>query len=89
MGPENSLTAAKLTLKALARAGPMGGKTHTNEAVKAKLWELYEELFSHHGYGELRIEMQMLRPDRKEVILHCGKQYRFVVEYPGPSGERR
>ncbi|RKQ88619.1 hypothetical protein [Brockia lithotrophica] len=55
---------------------------HTHEAVLAKIRELYEELFFHDGYGEMRIEIRILKRGQKEVILHCGKQYRFVVDYP-------
>lgn len=53
----------------------------TNKEVKEKLLELYDEIFSHDGYGEIRVEMRILRRKQKEVILYCGKQYRFVVDY--------
>ncbi len=60
--------------------------TATNETVKGKLLELYDELFAHEGYGDLRVEVRILRRGQKEVILFCGKQYRFVVDYqPGIS----
>lgn len=61
----------------------------TNEAVLDKLAELYRGLYEHDGFGEIRIEMRILRRGQKEVILHCGKQYRFVVDCPAserPSG---
>ena len=55
-----------------------------NAAVKTRLLALYEELFAHDGYGTLRVELRILRRGQKEVILDCGKQYRFVVDYaPG------
>ena len=58
-------------------------------AVKARLLALYEELFAHDGYGTLRVELRILRRGQKEVILDCGKQYRFVVDYaPGPRAPR-
>ena len=65
--------------------------TATNETVKRKLLELYDELFAHEGYGDLRVEVRILRRGQKEVILYCGKQYRFVVDYqPGiPKDVRR
>ena len=53
----------------------------TNEQVLAKVGELYGELFRHDGFGEMRIEVRILRRGQKEVILHCGKQFRFVVDY--------
>ncbi len=52
----------------------------TNKEVKAKILELYDELFSHDGYGEVKVEMRILQRGQKEIIIHCGKQYRFVVD---------
>jgi hypothetical protein len=53
----------------------------TNRDVLNKLVELYDELFAHDGYGEIRIEMKIQRRGQKEVILHCGKQHRSVVDF--------
>ncbi|MEM7173184.1 MAG: hypothetical protein AAF530_23675 [Pseudomonadota bacterium] len=57
-------------------------------AVLAKLKELYGELFCHEGFGELRVEMRILRRGQKEVVIHCGKQYRFVIDVNHPSTEK-
>lgn len=55
-----------------------------NSAVLAKLGELYREALAHDGFAELKVEIRILRRGQKEVILHCGKQYRYVVNYaPG------
>jgi hypothetical protein len=59
-----------------------------NAAVKARLLALYEELFAHDGYASLRVELRILRRGQKEVILDCGKQYRFVVDY-SPRSRRQ
>ena len=53
-----------------------------HDDVLEKLNELYWNLFQHDGFGEVKIEMKLLRRGQKEVILHCGKQYRFVVDGP-------
>lgn len=53
-----------------------------NLQVMAKLNELYAEAIAHDGFAELRVEIRILRKGQKEVILHCGKQYRFVVDCP-------
>ncbi|MBN1342949.1 MAG: hypothetical protein JXQ73_09735 [Phycisphaerae bacterium] len=58
-----------------------------NEKVKRKLLELYDELQQHDGFGDLRIEIRIMKRNQKEVIIHCGKQYRFVVDYL-PSAPR-
>ena len=62
---------------------PAGGdieRYEGNSVVLAKLRQLYCELFDHDGYGEMRVEMRILRRGQKEVIIYCGKQYRYVVD---------
>lgn len=54
----------------------------TNSDVKHRFSELYDELFGHDGYGRIEVEMKILRRGQKEIILRCGKEYRFVIDYP-------
>jgi hypothetical protein len=51
-----------------------------NHIVMQKVHELYHELLAHDGFGELKIEIRILKRGQKEVIIHCGKQYRYVVD---------
>ncbi len=51
--------------------------------AKARLLAVYDELLRHEGYGSLRVEMRILKRGQKEVIVDCGKQYRFVLDVPG------
>jgi hypothetical protein len=68
-------------------AGAKPGQS--NDQVLSKLKELYREAFAHDGFAEIRVEFRILRRGQKEVILHCGKQYRFVVDCPSSAaGER-
>ncbi|MDR0564950.1 MAG: hypothetical protein LBG78_08480 [Azoarcus sp.] len=70
-------------MQAKEKLSAMGDKpTQTNAQVLQKLEELYREALAHDGFAEIRVEMRLLRRGQKEVILHCGKQYRFVVDYP-------
>ncbi len=57
----------------------------TNQDVICKLGELYRDIFDHDGYGDMRIEVRILRRSQKEVIIHCGKQYRFIVDFEADS----
>lgn len=50
--------------------------------IKQKLMDLYAELFLHEGYGSLRVQMRFLKRGQKEILLICGKEYRYVVDYP-------
>lgn len=55
-------------------------------AVKTTLLALFDELLAHDGYGSLNVEMRLLKRGQKEVILACGKQYRYVVDFmPRPD----
>lgn len=40
----------------------------------------YRELIRHEGFGEMRVEVKILKRGQKEVIVHFGKQYRYVVD---------
>ncbi len=53
----------------------------SNEQIKEKLCQLYDELFTHNGFADLQLEIKILKRGQKEVIIRCGKQYRFVVDY--------
>lgn len=55
---------------------------HEQHIAKEKLLELFDDVLTHDGFGEIRVEMKILKRKQKEVILHCGKQYRFVVDSP-------
>jgi hypothetical protein len=54
---------------------------HTNKDVLDRFQALYEGLMAHDGFGEMRLEMRILKRGQKEILIHCGKQYRFVVDY--------
>ena len=55
--------------------------------VKRHICNLFDELVEHDGFGTLTIEVKLLRRGQKEVILHCGKQYRYVIDFePGAGG---
>jgi hypothetical protein len=46
---------------------------NTSENVKSKLLELFDDILVHDGYGEIKVEMKILKRQQKEVILHCGE----------------
>ncbi|MCQ8130942.1 hypothetical protein [Methylomonas rivi] len=54
----------------------------TADPLKHKLLQLLDDVLRHDGFGEIRVEVKILKRQQKEVILHCGKQYRFVVDMP-------
>ena len=50
--------------------------------ILGKIQELYEELFQHNGFGEMQLQMRFLKRGQKEIIIRCGKDYRYTVNYP-------
>lgn len=56
---------------------------NSDRAARARLLAVYDELMRHDGYGSFRVELRILRRGQKEVIVDCGKQYRFVVDFRG------
>lgn len=68
--------------------GRKGPGSVSNAQVLACLVRLYSDLLVHDGFGEIRLEVRILKRGQKEVIIHCGKQYRFVVDFhPGETPE--
>ena len=49
--------------------------------IQEKLLDLFDGLLCHDGYGDLKVEVRILKRGQKEVILHCGKQYRYVIDF--------
>jgi len=45
-----------------------------------KMLEVFKELMQHDGFGEFKVEVKILKRKQKEVIIYCGKQYRFVMD---------
>jgi hypothetical protein len=60
----------------------------SNDEVLKKFAELYLSLFEHDGFGDIRLEMKIKKAGQKEVIIHCGKQYRFLVDFRNPRRPR-
>ncbi len=50
------------------------------DEVFTKLRTLFGESFEHDGFAEILIEFRILKRGQKEIILHSGKQYRYVVD---------
>lgn len=52
-----------------------------NAPVKKKLLELLDELMVHDGFGSIKVDVRLLKRGQKEVIIDCGKQYRYVIDF--------
>lgn len=63
-------------------------QTNEHQLAKDKLSQLFDDVLTHDGFGEIRVEMKILKRKQKEIILHCGKQYRYVVDAPILQSEK-
>lgn len=54
-------------------------------ALKTRLLHLLDDVLGHDGYGSIHVDIRLLKKGQKEVILDCGKQYRFVVDFGAPA----
>lgn len=52
-----------------------------HDQIFEKLVDLYTDLYKHQGYGKMSVEMRFLKRGQKEVLISCGKEYRFTVDY--------
>ena len=60
--------------------GSQSGYTEQHGRVLRQIEQLYYALVEHDGFGDMQVEVRILKRGQKEVIVHCGKQYRFVVD---------
>jgi len=47
-----------------------------------KFLELYEDLITHEGYGDMHVSIRKSQGKKKHVSLLCGREYIFEVEVP-------
>ncbi|SCY76229.1 hypothetical protein [Desulfoluna spongiiphila] len=55
--------------------------------ILKKIEALYEDLYLHDGFGRMELEMRFLKKGQKEIIVRCGKDYRFVVDFVPPAAD--
>lgn len=51
-----------------------------------KFLDLYYELLSHDGYGDITVNVRLAPGNQKEIRLFCGREFRFLV--PGRGKHR-
>lgn len=40
----------------------------------------FEEMIRHEGYGDIHVSVRNRNSGEKEVVLHCGKEYRYLID---------
>lgn len=57
----------------------------SNQEVLLKLAEVYMDLFNHDGYAEMSVDIKVIKRDKKEVIVKCGREFRYVIDWEQTS----
>ncbi|MFA5795372.1 MAG: hypothetical protein WC980_09965 [Candidatus Brocadiia bacterium] len=66
------------------------GKWLNLAPAQTKLNTLFMDILEHPGFGELHVNVRIMKDARKEVILNSGKEYRFVlVQATSMADEKR
>lgn len=58
-------------------------KLHVNaelEKAKTRLLQAFDHIYTHEGFGQLEVEMRFLKKGQKEILIRCGREYRYVVD---------
>ena len=52
--------------------------------LRATLMSVLDDLLLHDGFGHIEIDMKILKRGQKEIVVSCGKEYRFVIDFTNP-----
>ncbi len=50
------------------------------ERAKRQLLQSFDYLYEFGGFGHLEVDMKILKRGQKEVLIRCGREYRFVLD---------
>ncbi|MEM7012334.1 MAG: hypothetical protein AAF585_12710 [Verrucomicrobiota bacterium] len=53
--------------------------------MRATLMSVVDDVLLHDGFGHIEVDMKILKRGQKEILISCGKEYRFVVNYSSPK----
>lgn len=60
-----------------------------NAPVHEKLLACYDALYRHNGFGEMTVEVRILKKGQKEIIIKSGRHYRFVVDWKNGTEDEK
>ena len=58
----------------------MSSATKKPELVKSMILKNFDFLLAHNGAGSMKIAVKLLKRGQKEILIECGRVYRFVVD---------
>jgi len=52
------------------------------ERAKHRLLQAFDYIYEFGGFGRLEVDIKILKRGQREVLIRCGREYRFVLEAP-------
>lgn len=50
-----------------------------SDRIKSAILKTFDFLMQHNGAGKMEVSIKLLKRGQKEVLIQCGRTYRFVV----------
>lgn len=50
------------------------------EKAKDRLLKTFDHILTHDGSGKLEVTTKILKRGQKEILIQCGRTYRFVID---------
>lgn len=55
------------------------------QELRSTLLTVLDDLLLHDGFGHFEVDMKILKRGQKEVLISCGKEYRFLINFNNPK----
>lgn len=52
------------------------------EQTRRRLLQAFDYILEFDGFGHLEVDTRILKRGQKEVLIRCGREYRFVLDVP-------
>ena len=56
-------------------------ETPAVKKLKTRMNALLDEYLLHDGWGHLEMDMKILSRQQKEIVIHAGREFRFLVDF--------
>ncbi len=50
------------------------------DRARRQLLQSFDYIYEFGGFGHLEVDMKILKRGQKEVLIRCGREYRFVLD---------
>ena len=58
------------------------------EQTRRRLLQAFDYILEFDGFGHLEVDTRILKRGQKEVLIRCGREYRFVLDVPTATSSK-